>query len=180
MESPNSEPRGEEAAPPQRSRSSVPSLLFVTFLLFMLTNHNGDEFLARRQYQHALQSLEYQLGNFSAWMNGTSSSFSLVSPPFYCHEVHWLIKTSQNQILRWSRLWALSWRLEPGWTLMKRHITPILQALSAAMWRSTISHRLLFPYLMVGKHTRKALWTERIWQKSRRGQTRGIGQGPIK
>src|ERR1700729_1827193 len=64
---------------PQRPRSSIPSLLFITFLLFMLTNHSGDEFLARNQYQNALQSLNYQLSNFTSWMNGTSSNFTLVS-----------------------------------------------------------------------------------------------------
>lgn len=63
---------------PQRPRSSIPSLLFITFLLFMLTNHSGDEFLARNQYQNALQSLNYQLSNFTSWMNGTSSNFTLL------------------------------------------------------------------------------------------------------
>lgn len=73
---------------PQRPRSSVPSLLFITFLLFMLTNHSGDEFLARNQYQNALQSLDYQLGNFTAWMNGTSSNFTLVSKSYQFHIEH--------------------------------------------------------------------------------------------
>ena len=63
---------------PQRPRSSIPSFLFITFLLFMLTSHSGDEFLARNQYQNALQSLNYQLGNFTAWINGTASEFVLV------------------------------------------------------------------------------------------------------
>ncbi|PPR03221.1 hypothetical protein CVT26_008069 [Gymnopilus dilepis] len=76
--------RDEEAGLPatarvQRSRSSVPTLLFLSFMLFMLTSHNGDEFLARHQYQEALQSLTYQLSNYSAWMNGTVSNFTL--PP---------------------------------------------------------------------------------------------------
>lgn len=48
-------------------------------MLFMLTSHNGDEFLARHQYQDALQSLSYQLSNYTAWLNGTSSNFTLVS-----------------------------------------------------------------------------------------------------
>lgn len=62
-----------------RQRSSLSSFLFITFLLFMLTSHNGDEFLARHQYQDALRSLNYQLSNYTAWMNGTSSEFSVVS-----------------------------------------------------------------------------------------------------
>lgn len=75
--------RDEEAGLPaipraQRPRSSVPTLLFMSFMFFMLTSHNGDEFLARHQYQEALQSLTYQLSNYSAWMNGTISNFTLV------------------------------------------------------------------------------------------------------
>jgi hypothetical protein len=75
--------RDEEAGLPenartQQPRSSVPSFLFISFLLFMLTSHNGDEFLARHQYQDALRSLSYQLSNYTAWMNGTASNFSVV------------------------------------------------------------------------------------------------------
>lgn len=77
--------RDEEAGPPlnppdQRplNRSSLPSFLFISFMLFMLTSHNGDEFLARHQYQDALQELTYQHSNFTAWMNGTESNFTLV------------------------------------------------------------------------------------------------------
>jgi hypothetical protein len=86
MDSP--QPREDEntnttPAPPQGPRSSVPSFLFMTFLLFMLTNHSGDEFLARSRYQDAMQSLQYQLSNFTAWINGTSSNFTLVSPQLY-------------------------------------------------------------------------------------------------
>ncbi|KAF8074721.1 hypothetical protein FPV67DRAFT_1665468 [Lyophyllum atratum] len=73
--------RDEEAGLPggrgARQRSSIPSILFISFMLFMLTSHNGDEFLARHQYQDALQSLTYQLSNYTAWMNGTSSEFSV-------------------------------------------------------------------------------------------------------
>ncbi|KAF7430683.1 hypothetical protein PC9H_006392 [Pleurotus ostreatus] len=61
----------------ERQRGSVPSFLFISFVLFMLTNHSGDEFLARHQYQDALRSLSYQLSNFTAWRNGTESDFSL-------------------------------------------------------------------------------------------------------
>ena len=67
------------ARPPTRPRSSISSFLFITFLLFMLTSHNGDEYLARHQYQDALRSLTYQLSNYTAWMNGTSTNFSVVS-----------------------------------------------------------------------------------------------------
>ncbi|KAG5654198.1 hypothetical protein H0H81_006231 [Sphagnurus paluster] len=73
--------RDEEAGLPgdrvASQRSSIPSFLFISFMLFMLTNHNGDEFLARHQYQDALRSLTYQRSNYTAWMNGTSSEFSV-------------------------------------------------------------------------------------------------------
>src|ERR1700691_5374944 len=71
-------PRTPAAPRPQRPRSSIPSFLFITFLLFMLTNHSGDDFLARNTYQNALQSLNSQLGNFTAWIGGSQSDFVLV------------------------------------------------------------------------------------------------------
>ncbi|KAF9054394.1 hypothetical protein BJ165DRAFT_1412859 [Panaeolus papilionaceus] len=74
----------EEAAVPANGRpqrpptwNPVPSFLFTALVLFMLMSHNGDEFLARHQYQDALQSLTYQLNNYTAWMNGTTSNFTL-------------------------------------------------------------------------------------------------------
>lgn len=73
--------RDEEAATTNnrqnRPMSTIPSFLFISFLLFMLTNHSGDEFLARHQYQDALQALQWQLSNYTAWMNGTTSNFTL-------------------------------------------------------------------------------------------------------
>lgn len=47
-------------------------------MLYILTNHSGDEFLARNHYQDALQSLNYQLSNFTAWLNGTETNFTMV------------------------------------------------------------------------------------------------------
>lgn len=72
----NDENDGQPARLPQQ-RSSVPSFLFLIFMLFILTNHTGDEFLARNHYQDALQSLNYQLSNFTAWLNGTESNFTM-------------------------------------------------------------------------------------------------------
>ena len=77
--------RDEEAALPvnprtERSRTPVPPLLLISsfIVLYLLTSHNGDEFLARHHYQDALQTLTFHLSNYSAWMNGTSSNFSMV------------------------------------------------------------------------------------------------------
>lgn len=83
--------RDEEAGLPgnsrvPRPRSSIPSFLFIIFMLFLLTSHNGDEFLARRQYQDAVQSMTYQLANYTSWLNGTASNFSVVSvTTYWCH-----------------------------------------------------------------------------------------------
>lgn len=62
-----------------RRRGSIPSFIFMSFLLFMLTNGNTESFLARTQYQDALDSLEWQMGNYSAWLNGTETNFTMVS-----------------------------------------------------------------------------------------------------
>ncbi|TCD68657.1 hypothetical protein EIP91_010178 [Steccherinum ochraceum] len=64
------------AAPPRRQRSSIPSFLFISFVLYMLANNRGDEIDLRNQYEEALQSLNWSLGNYSAWLNGTSPSYS--------------------------------------------------------------------------------------------------------
>ena len=69
--------------PVRQQRSSVPSLLFLTFVLFMLMNGKGDDFASTRDlYVNGLQSLNWQPGNFSAWLNGTERNFTLVSPRF--------------------------------------------------------------------------------------------------
>ncbi|KAJ7760513.1 hypothetical protein B0H16DRAFT_1532543 [Mycena metata] len=72
-------PEAEGGANPQR-RNPIPHFLFITFMLFLLTNHNGDEFLARHQYQDALRTLTYQLSNYTAWMNGTQSDSNFTVP----------------------------------------------------------------------------------------------------
>ncbi|KAA1475498.1 hypothetical protein DENSPDRAFT_842291 [Dentipellis sp. KUC8613] len=56
---------------PERPRSSIPSFLFLTFILFMMTNNNnGDDIATKSQYEDAIQSLEWQLGNYTAWLGG--------------------------------------------------------------------------------------------------------------
>ncbi|KAI0365183.1 hypothetical protein BV20DRAFT_973479 [Pilatotrama ljubarskyi] len=80
MSTTNNEPQdlenGIEA--PRQQRSSIPSFLFITFVLFMLTSGRGDEVtMTRDRYLNGLQSLTYQLSNYSAWLNGTATNFSL-------------------------------------------------------------------------------------------------------
>lgn len=80
--------RDEEAGlPPNvhvqpRQRTSIPSFLLIMITLFILTNHNGEEFLARHQYQDGLRSLSWQLSNFTSWLNGTAVNFTIVCA---CH-----------------------------------------------------------------------------------------------
>lgn len=75
--------RDEETAPgnnpveAQRPRNSISSFIFISFILFLLTNHNGAELVAQNQYRDALRSYNWQLGNYSAWLNGTESNFTL-------------------------------------------------------------------------------------------------------
>ncbi|KAJ4479660.1 hypothetical protein C8J55DRAFT_74855 [Lentinula edodes] len=60
-----------------QQRGPLPSILFVMLMLLLFTSHNGEEFLARHQYQEALRKLTYQKSNFTAWMNGDTTNFSL-------------------------------------------------------------------------------------------------------
>lgn len=62
----------------QQQRSSIPSFLIIIFMLFMFTNHSGDEYIARSHYLDALQAMNDQLSNFTAWVNGESSNFTMV------------------------------------------------------------------------------------------------------
>jgi hypothetical protein len=62
----------------RRQRGSLPSFLFITFLFFMLTNRNEEDIVMRTQYEDAVQALDYQLSNYSAWLNGTATNFTLV------------------------------------------------------------------------------------------------------
>jgi hypothetical protein len=68
----------EGASPRQRQRQSATSLIFMTFVLFMLTNRNTEEALARNVYLETLDSMHRQLSNYSAWLNGTETNFTLV------------------------------------------------------------------------------------------------------
>ena len=75
-----SDPRTQQ----QPQRSSISSFVFIIFMLFMLTNHSSDEYLARTQYQDALQIMNDQLSNFTAWMNGEGSNFTMVGVRACC------------------------------------------------------------------------------------------------
>jgi hypothetical protein len=86
--------RNNEQAPPggnnndrppdgRQRNSYIPSFLFISFALFMLTNHNSDEYLARHKYRDAIASLTQQSANFTSWLNGTVTNFTLVKSFYY-------------------------------------------------------------------------------------------------
>ncbi|KAI6024101.1 hypothetical protein BKA83DRAFT_4267758 [Pisolithus microcarpus] len=63
--------------PQLQQRSSIPSFVIIIFMLFLLTNHSGDEYLARNHHHDVLRSLTYRLSNFTNWMNGSDTNFSM-------------------------------------------------------------------------------------------------------
>ncbi|KAK2463660.1 hypothetical protein APHAL10511_004411 [Amanita phalloides] len=78
MNNPSPDPEaGQATQRQQRPRSSFSPLLFLCLMLFLLTSHNSEEFLARHHYQDALQILSYQFSNYTAWLNGTSTNFTV-------------------------------------------------------------------------------------------------------
>ena len=65
---------------PRPQRGSITSLLILSLLFFMMSNHGGsDDFTVRNQYKNTLSSLEWQLGNYSAWLNHSdTTNFTMV------------------------------------------------------------------------------------------------------
>ncbi|KAG9091040.1 hypothetical protein FRC06_000734 [Ceratobasidium sp. 370] len=59
---------------PNQARSSVTSLLLISIVLFLLS---GDDPSLQTQKEDTLRSLEYQQSNYTAWLNGTASNFTL-------------------------------------------------------------------------------------------------------
>ena len=68
----------DETRPPPRRRGPISSFILASFIMFMLMNNRGDEMLIRNRYEDALESSTHQLSNYSAWLNGTASNFTLV------------------------------------------------------------------------------------------------------
>jgi len=77
---------GADPNDPRPKRGSVTSLLILSLFVFMMTNNGGNDDLAvRNQYKDALSSLEWQFGNYSAWLNGSdTTNFVMVRS---CHFV---------------------------------------------------------------------------------------------
>ena len=76
--------RGDEAGSPaladRPQRGSVTSLLILSLFIFLMTNNGGnDDPTVRNQYKDNLSSLEWQLSNYSAWLNGSDTAkFTMV------------------------------------------------------------------------------------------------------
>ena len=174
--------RDEEAGLPgnaraQRPRSSVPSFLFISFMLFMLTSHNGDEFLARHQYQDAVLSLTYQLSNYTSWLNGNVSNFSVVSLLLMSFETSLMRIISQRKTQPSHRCWMSLGFREDYWTPLKIRIIPISLDLYTEMPSLRTSH---YPRLQWTKHChgcnrQNNSWPMLIQQTSQTDSDRGIG-----
>ncbi|KAH9032762.1 hypothetical protein EDB85DRAFT_2145329 [Lactarius pseudohatsudake] len=85
---PNTLGRGEEAGSPPTNnvrpqRGSITSLLIISLVFLMMTNNgSGDDLATRNQYKDSLSSLEWQLGNYSVWLNGSdATNFTLPTRP---------------------------------------------------------------------------------------------------
>jgi len=177
QDSMNTNARDEEAAlpanaRPQRTRNSVPTVLFIIFMLFMLTSHNGDEFLARHQYQDALQTLTYQLSNYTSWMNGTTSNFTLVSRSIlrYFAVSNQSANDSHCRTYLWRPCWTNSAWKAVYWILLGLLITLTSLDLYMAMQDTAISHILLLlsMKLLLGEVKPWILWPMRTPQTSQK------------
>ncbi|KAH9990160.1 hypothetical protein BJV77DRAFT_1013954 [Russula vinacea] len=79
--------RGDEAGIPATTdrpqRGSVTSLLILSLFIFLMTNNGGnDDPTVRNHYKDNLSSLEWQLGNYSAWLNGSdTTNFTMPTRP---------------------------------------------------------------------------------------------------
>ncbi|KAI0248996.1 hypothetical protein BJV78DRAFT_1276346 [Lactifluus subvellereus] len=74
---------------PRPQRGSITSLLILSLVFFMMSNHGGsDDLTARDQYKNTLSSLEWQLGNYSAWLNRSdTTNFTMPARPSGEHRI---------------------------------------------------------------------------------------------
>lgn len=64
---------------PRQNRSSLSSLLFVLFMFFLMTGGGSDDNVAatKNYYRQSLESLKSQREDYAAWLNGTSTNFTM-------------------------------------------------------------------------------------------------------
>ncbi|KZS94573.1 hypothetical protein SISNIDRAFT_409713 [Sistotremastrum niveocremeum HHB9708] len=84
--------RGPATATP---RSSLSSFILLTFFFFFFSGGGNDlPMPAHTQLHDSLKSLLYQQSNFTAWINGSESNFSLIQqPPAVTHLIQILLPT---------------------------------------------------------------------------------------
>lgn len=68
-----------DGLPPQRQPSTVPSFLFISFVLWMIMHNQADDLTIKNHWMDALSAMHRNIENYSAWLNGTASNFTLVS-----------------------------------------------------------------------------------------------------
>lgn len=72
--------RPDELPQPRPQRSVLPSFLFISFVLFMVTNNQGEDPSTKAHYLDNLSVISEQVANYSGWLNGTApENFTLVS-----------------------------------------------------------------------------------------------------
>jgi transmembrane E3 ubiquitin-protein ligase len=74
----------QETPPPPPRPSSVPSFLFISFVLWMIMNNQGDEVPTKTSWQDTLAAVHANIQSYSAWLNGTASNFSMVCGGLNC------------------------------------------------------------------------------------------------
>jgi hypothetical protein len=69
-----SAPGDGEPDPRPRPRSSISTFFFLSFIFFFITNNSSpDDLELRLRASSSLDSLKWQVGNFTAWLNGTDT-----------------------------------------------------------------------------------------------------------
>ncbi|KAI0683663.1 hypothetical protein BC835DRAFT_1295386 [Cytidiella melzeri] len=66
-----------EVASPRQRPSALPSFLFISFVLWMIMNNQSEDSSARATWQDTLDTVHRNIQNYSAWLNGTASNFSM-------------------------------------------------------------------------------------------------------
>ncbi|KAF8340498.1 uncharacterized protein EI90DRAFT_3035785 [Cantharellus anzutake] len=74
MDRPTNQPEGSS------QRNSFTYILLITWIVFM-TSGFGEDVTTRRDLEDILDRMEDRISNYSAWLNGTSSNFTLTPEP---------------------------------------------------------------------------------------------------
>ncbi|KAI0343001.1 hypothetical protein BDW22DRAFT_1356560 [Trametopsis cervina] len=67
----------QETLPGQRQPSSIPSFLFISFVIWIIMNNTSEEVAGKNKWLDTLSTIHANIHSYSAWLNGTTSNFSL-------------------------------------------------------------------------------------------------------